>query len=106
MRTEDKKALAAELRAIESRSKGPLLKRAAEAIESIPAWISVRERTPRDMGDVLVVAYWHEKYQTLIGWYAKKSGMWHVNAGYEDRNGLHVTHWMPLPSAPEDVGKA
>lgn len=35
MRTEDAKALAAELRAIESRSKGPLLKRAAEVIETL-----------------------------------------------------------------------
>lgn len=29
-------------------------------------WVSVEERLPPDMGDVLVTAFWHERWQTMI----------------------------------------
>lgn len=69
----------------------------------VSRWISVNERTPSNLEDVLVVAYWHGKYQTFIGWYAEKNRMWNVNVGYEDKNNLHVTHWMPIPKPPTGV---
>lgn len=63
-----------------------------------PKWISVEDRLPEDAGDVLVVAFWHEKYQVLTGWHSL--GGWLVTAGNEERL-LDVTHWMPLPEPPE-----
>lgn len=67
-----------------------------------PQWISVEDRLPEDAGDVLVVAFWHEKYQVLTGWHSL--GGWLVTAGNEERP-LDVTHWMPLPTNPKDGGE-
>lgn len=67
-----------------------------------PQWISVEDRLPEDASDVLVVAFWHEKYQVLTGWHSL--GGWLVTAGDEERP-LDVTHWMPLPTNPKDGGE-
>lgn len=63
-------------------------------------WIPVTERLPEDRGDVLVVAYWHERWGVHLGWCARERGAWSVRVGFANRSDLAVTHWMPLPEAP------
>ena len=67
----------------------------------LPRWIPVEERLPEDRGDVLVVAYWHERWGVYMGWCAPERAAWSVHIGIGDRNDVAVTHWMPLPSGPE-----
>lgn len=65
-------------------------------------WISVEDRLPEDRSDVLVVAYWHERWGVYMGWCAPERAAWSVHIGIGDRNDVAVTHWMPLPEAPEE----
>ena len=74
--------------------------------EKVTQWISVEDRLPEDRGDVLVVAYWHERWGVHLGWCARERGAWSVHVGFADRSDLTVTHWMPLPEAPEEGEKA
>lgn len=57
-------------------------------------WISVKKRLPRKAGLYLVVDY-------LMGVIEKGEfdgrSRWHINA-----HNFEVTHWMPLPEAPND----
>ena len=69
--------------------------------DATPKWIPVTERLPSDRGDVLVVAWWHEKWQTMVGWYGGISGRWHIITIKGDFPCDHVTHWMPLPEPPK-----
>ena len=79
----------------------------------VPKWISVEERLPEHGTDVLVLTapgtlslgqncvvaeYIHPRME--------KSGVFiNFYAGYDDKNILAVTHWMPLPEPP-DGGKS
>lgn len=74
-------------------------KESAELLER--RWIPVDERLPEDRGDVLVVAYWHERWGVYMGWCAPERAAWSVHIGIGDRNDVAVTHWMPLPAPPE-----
>ena len=66
-------------------------------------WISVKERLPDNQDDILVVAYWHKRWQTMIGWFgAKISKEWRVITPQGERHPDSVTHWMPLPKPPRD----
>lgn len=67
----------------------------------VPRWIPVEERLPEDRSDVLVVAYWHERWGVYMGWCAPERAEWSVHIGIGDRNDVAVTHWMPLPKPPE-----
>lgn len=67
----------------------------------VPHWIPVEERLPEDRGDVLVAAYWHERWGVYMGWCAPERAAWSVHIGIGDRNDVAVTHWMPLPEPPE-----
>ena len=64
-------------------------------------WIPVEARLPEDRSDVLVVAYWHERWGVYMGWCAPERAQWSVHIGIGDRNDVAVTHWMPLPEPPE-----
>ena len=64
-------------------------------------WIPVTERLPEDRSDVLVVAYWHERWGVYMGWCAPERAAWSVHIGIGDRSDIAVTHWMPLPEPPE-----
>ena len=64
-------------------------------------WIPVEERLPEDRSDVLVVAYWHERWGVYMGWCAPKRAEWSVHIGIGDRKDVAVTYWMPLPEGPE-----
>ena len=76
-------------------------KESAELLER--RWIPVDERLPEDRGDVLVVAYWHERWGVYMGWCAPERAAWSVHIGIGDRNDVAVTHWMPLPEPLEEV---
>lgn len=67
----------------------------------LPRWIPVEERLPKDRSDVLVVAYWHERWGVYMGWCAPERAAWSVHIGIGDRSDIAVTHWMPLPEPPE-----
>ena len=65
-------------------------------------WVSVEDRLPPDMGDVLVAAFWHERWQTMIGWHSdSRKGSWRVYTSHGEVVPGGVTHWMPLPT-PSD----
>ena len=74
-------------------------KESAELLER--RWIPVTERLPEDRSDVLVVAYWHERWGVYMGWCAPERVAWSVHIGIGDRSDIAVTHWMPLPEPLE-----
>ena len=74
-------------------------KESAELLER--RWIPVEERLPEDRSDVLVVAYWHERWGVYMDWCAPERAAWSVHIGIGDRSDIAVTHWMPLPEPPE-----
>lgn len=74
-------------------------KESAELLER--RWIPVTERLPEDRSDVLVVAYWCERWGVYMGWCAPERAAWSVHIGIGDRSDIAVTHWMPLPEPPE-----
>ena len=74
-------------------------KESAELLER--RWIPVTERLPEDRSNVLVVAYWHERWGVYMGWCAPERAEWSVHVGIGDRDDVAVTHWMPLPEPPE-----
>ena len=65
-------------------------------------WISVEERLPKSQTDVLVVAFWHECWQTMIGWHSDSGERWRVITPHGEREPGGVTHWMPLPEPPKE----
>ena len=68
-------------------------------VEAYGQWVSVEDDLPDDDRDVLVIAYWHDKYQLSTGWYAL--GRWLVTVGAEELP-LDVTYWMPMPEPKEE----
>ena len=61
---------------------------------NVGGWIPVTERLPQNRADVLVVAFWHETWQTMIGWHNGEK--WRVITPHGEREPGGVTHWMPL----------
>ena len=76
-----------------------MAKESAELLER--RWVPVEERLPEDRSDVLVVAYWRERWGVYMGWCAPERAAWSVHIGIGDRSDIAVTHWMPLPEPPE-----
>lgn len=68
---------------------------------TVQKWIPVTERLPESQADVLVVAFWHEKWQTMIGWHSDCGNKWRVITPHGEYEPGGVTHWMPLPEAPK-----
>ena len=68
----------------------------------VPRWIPVTERLPEDRSDVLVVAYWHERWGVYMGWCAPERAEWSVHVGIGDRSDVAVVYWMPLPAPPKE----
>ena len=66
-------------------------------------WIPVTERLPESQNDVLVVAFWHENWQTMIGWHSDFGKKWRVAKPHGEFEPGGVTHWMPLPEPPKEV---
>ena len=68
----------------------------------LPRWIPVTERLPEDRSDVLVVAYWHERWGVYMGWCAPERAEWSVHVGIGDRSDVAVVYWIPLPAPPKE----
>ena len=66
-------------------------------------WISVEDRLPEDRSNVLVVAYWCERWGVYMGWCAPERAEWSVHVGIGDRDDVAVIYWMPLPEPPEEA---
>ena len=64
-------------------------------------WVSVEERLPGSQEDVLVVAFWHECWQTMIGWHSDAGKKWRVITPHGEREPGGVSHWMPIPTPPD-----
>ena len=62
-------------------------------------WVSVEERLPPLRENVLVCAYWHEHWGVYMGWNSGHG--WTVSCGIGQRSDVQVSHWMPLPAAPD-----
>ena len=73
-----------------------------ELEKQVPKWIPVTERLPDSQADVLVVAFWHEKWQTMIGWHSDLGQKWRVITPHGEHEPGGVTHWMPLPEPPKE----
>ena len=63
-------------------------------------WVSVEDRLPDSQADVLVVAFWHENWQTMIGWHSDTGKKWRVITPHGEMEPGGVTHWRPLPAPP------
>lgn len=69
----------------------------------VQEWIPVSERLPEESGEYNVMIKGAERATSL--WYSQLSNGWYnfddddYKEPYDD-----VTHWMPLPEAPKEVG--
>ena len=92
------------LRILQNKNSLSLYKRevcrdAADAIErlqaKVPRWIPVTERQPPDSGDVIIYTV-----SDVVGvgcYLLNRWVQWYSGGGI----GVSVTHWMPLPKAPD-----
>jgi hypothetical protein len=81
-----------------------------EIVDSIPsAWISCKERQPEESGTYLTVDMDSEfPYMRTLDYSAKWHG-WNCCNYLDDEKQakayeMNVTHWMPMPDAPEVEG--
>ena len=70
--------------------------------EKVPQWISVEERRPEPGKRILATdgVFVGEAYRTSADTWRRYDGI-----AMRDCLGSIVTHWMPLPGAPEEGGK-
>jgi hypothetical protein len=73
-----------------------------EIIESVPsAWISVKDRLPEESGYYIV----YSPYQKV--WFVRWSSVfkaWNCCDDSDEHRLDDITHWMPMPDAPEVEG--
>ena len=71
--------------------------------EEVPQWISVEDRHPKTGTRVLATdgVFVGEAYRTSADTWRRYDGI-----AMRDCIGSVVTHWMPLPEAPEEGDKA
>lgn len=80
--------------------------------EIIPGWITVSERMPEDDDFVYIWPRPDFGVELHVGQYCERShkgGGWYAQV-YEQNYGIEwhpitVTHWMPLPAAPQEVNR-
>ncbi|HCB0899268.1 TPA: DUF551 domain-containing protein [Klebsiella variicola subsp. variicola] len=71
--------------------------------EIIPGWIPVSERLPEAGGDMIV--FTDGIVMSGVS-YAKKKGFYIQALEYDDDEPVDsVTHWMPLPAAPQEANR-
>jgi hypothetical protein len=88
--------------------------RAQLALQSAPnvgigEWVSVTDRLPPDgdvvlawAGDHVAVERWMERHESPVSW---SSATVPIGPGWDDHEFEDITHWMPLPSAPQQASQ-
>jgi hypothetical protein len=87
--------------------------RAQLALQSAPnvgmGWISVTDRLPPDgdvvlawIGDHVAVERWMERHESPVSW---SSATLPIGPSWDDHEFEDITHWMPLPSAPQQASQ-
>lgn len=66
-------------------------------------WISVKDRLPQPFVSVLVHMPGEKPHPTVHEGFLVEGGKWY--AAHFTREADEIAHWMPLPSAPEEVEK-
>ena len=66
-----------------------------ETLNGVSQWISVKDRLPENSDTVLIT----HKGGVSFGWYNGR--YWERGASTKHREIRTVSHWMPLPKAPE-----
>ncbi len=69
-----------------------------DAVAEMPKWISVKDRMPEKEGKYIVCTAQSSVYCTKFK-ACGDTGMFKVDIN------THITHWMPLPDAPEQEGE-
>lgn len=64
-----------------------------------PRWVRVEERLPKPFESVLLYTPEEAPLPTVHEGYVDNEGDWHMLGIFE---ASRVTHWMPMPSAPEE----
>lgn len=67
-----------------------------DAVDAMPRWISVEDRLPERLGDVLVSI---GKYTGLAFYHG--NGRFEAGSGMMYKAGDMLTHWMPKPEPAE-----
>ena len=81
-------------------------------IDIAPAWIPVEERLPEQNGGLYLCLLKFPKddkaFPFCLTWHAYGDNGYVQGAHFsaEGLDGLHVTHWMPIPEAPKEVNHA
>ena len=63
-------------------------------------WVSVEERLPPNMDDVLVVVRDNGECWTATGYYSSMSKVWYAVLNGQDTQ-MDVLWWMPFPASPD-----
>ena len=63
-------------------------------------WISVEDRLPPNMDDVLVVVRDKGECWTATGYYSSMSKVWYAVLNGQDTQ-MDVLWWMPFPASPD-----
>lgn len=63
-------------------------------------WVSVEERLPPNMDDVLVVVRDNGECWTATGYYSSMSKVWYAVLNGQDTQ-MDVLWWMPFPASPK-----
>ena len=63
-------------------------------------WISVEDRLPPNMDDVLVVVRDNGECWTATGYYSSMSKVWYAVLNGQDTQ-MDVLWWMPFPASPD-----
>ena len=72
--------------------------------QTVGGWISVKDRLPEKETLVLALVQYEVGWYRMLAWRDKK-GWASSQEEFSEHDGDFVTHWMPLPELPKEVGK-
>ncbi len=69
-------------------------------------WISVDERLPPESKNPILVTNGEKVIVAYRNWLYRSGSTGKLRCPANYGNGMHITHWMPLPEAPKMKGGA